>query len=404
MTDTQRKQEPEQPPESFVSQVKDALEHLYDLSYLQHHPLVQEGKLTAGHLVEVAAQRIRRELAGAIEALNPGEDVPIHAPDARLYHLLVLHYMQSMTIRESAYELGFSERQAYRDLRRGEECVAEVLWNRRHASTGGGFGNVQLACLWQEIARVEDSPRPTDLRSLIQSAQEAVEVLAGQRGVAFHFASPTWPVTLSTNPILAEQCLISLLSQAVEQAKPGTLYLSLADEEGQLSLTLLYVPEPEAIDASVVGQMTIQLADQLGWTMRQENQSAGHRVVALQMTPRQSTVLVIDDDEGLVELFERYLVNCACRIIAAANGQQGLELAQERTPDAIVLDVMMPEMHGWQVLQRLQNHPRTSNIPVIVCSVITIPELAQALGASLFLAKPVSQDDVLDALRQVSVL
>jgi len=61
-------------------------------------------------------------------------------------------------------------------------------------------------------------------------------------------------------------------------------------------------------------------------------------------------------------------------------------------------------MHGWQVLQRLQNHPRTSNIPVIVCSVITIPELAQALGASLFLAKPVSQDDVLDALRQVSVL
>jgi CheY-like chemotaxis protein len=404
MIDTERPQTPEHPPASFVGQVKDGLEHLYDLGYLQHHPWVQEDTSSAGDPVEVAAQRIRRELAAAIEALNPGDAVPVHAPHARPYHLLVLHYMQGATVRETAYELGYSERQAYRDLRRGEECVAEILWSRRTAAASPAPGDERLAYLQQEIARVEDQVRPTDLRALVESAREAVGVFAEQRGVALNVSSPAQPLTVATHPILAEQCLISLLSHTVGHAERGTLDLTLVDEDGQLSIALQYARVPEAAASPAVDQMTVQLADQLGWTVRQADLADGQRQVVLLATPRHATLLVIDDNEGLVELFERYLTNCACRIVAATSGQQGLALAQEHVPDAIVLDVMMPGMHGWQVLQRLQNHPLTSDIPVIVCSVINIPELAEALGAALFLPKPVSQDSVLGALREVGVL
>jgi CheY-like chemotaxis protein len=69
-----------------------------------------------------------------------------------------------------------------------------------------------------------------------------------------------------------------------------------------------------------------------------------------------------------------------------------------------VLDVMMPGMDGWEFLQRLRNQPTTASIPVIVCSVINNPGLAYSLNASLFLPKPVSRRDVLDALRQLNVV
>jgi CheY-like chemotaxis protein len=106
----------------------------------------------------------------------------------------------------------------------------------------------------------------------------------------------------------------------------------------------------------------------------------------------------------LVRLVERYLTDHAYRVVPAMDSQEGLRLAQDLLPDAIVLDVMMPGMHGWEVLQRLRNHPKTGGIPVIICSVFNNPELAYSLGASFFLPKPISRDDVLDALRQLNVV
>jgi len=65
---------------------------------------------------------------------------------------------------------------------------------------------------------------------------------------------------------------------------------------------------------------------------------------------------------------------------------------------------MIPGMDGWEVLQRLRNGPQSAEIPVIMCSVLDSPELAYSLGASLFLPKPVSRDDVLSALSQLGVV
>jgi CheY-like chemotaxis protein len=116
------------------------------------------------------------------------------------------------------------------------------------------------------------------------------------------------------------------------------------------------------------------------------------------------TVLVVDDNQGLVELLDRYLTGHACQVLAASSGQEGLRLARQVLPDAIVLDVMMPEMDGWELLQRLRAHELTAATPIIVCSVFDDPELAYSLGASLFLAKPVKRAEILAALRQLGVV
>ena len=88
----------------------------------------------------------------------------------------------------------------------------------------------------------------------------------------------------------------------------------------------------------------------------------------------------------------------------AHNGPQGIELAQQLQPNVIILDVMMPEMDGWQILQRLHATPATKAIPVVVCSVFYDPELAFTLGAVDALKKPVRKEDLIAALKKSSIL
>ena len=106
--------------ESFVEQVKQALEHLYDFAYLQQHPLARNYDGTSDLSAKTAGRQLRYELVTAIESLKPHSESHFRAPDARLYNILHLYYVESLSIQEAAAELGLSERQAYRDLKRGQ--------------------------------------------------------------------------------------------------------------------------------------------------------------------------------------------------------------------------------------------------------------------------------------------
>ncbi|KPL22825.1 MAG: hypothetical protein AMJ93_06265 [Anaerolineae bacterium SM23_84] len=402
--DRQHTQEQVALPEAFVKQVKSALENLYDFAYLERHPLAQVSRPRAAELATTGGQHLRRELMAAIESLDPGMRVSFREPPARLYNLLHLHYVEGSTIQKAAHELGISLRQAYRDLRRGEENVASIFWVQRSRSLPQASNAVQASSIDAEISRLEGHPRPTDVRSLLHHAQQAVEQLAEQRAVRLCVDFPSEPVTVSTDPVIAQQVFVSTLSHTVQQAMPGRLYLALRAGKNRVFLALRYAPEPGAINESVIDNVVAQLADRLRWTVNQEDQPGNVRVVTMHMTARGPVVLVLDDNEGLVDLLQRYLTGHACQVTLAASGKEGLQLAQELVPDAIVLDVMMPEMDGWEFLQRLRARPQTAATPVIVCSVINDPELAYSLGASLFLPKPIGRDDVLVALHQLGVV
>lgn len=162
--DHQLAQEQGDLPEEFIKQVKDALKHLYDLPRLQRHSLVQVSDPFTERPTESPGQQLRRDIIAAIESLSPGADVPFRAPRARLYNVLHLHYVEGMTIREVAHELGISVRQLYRDLRLGEASVATVLWSHRPTRTFQEPEAAQPSSIQAEMARLETHPHPPHYR------------------------------------------------------------------------------------------------------------------------------------------------------------------------------------------------------------------------------------------------
>ncbi len=112
------------------------------------------------------------------------------------------------------------------------------------------------------------------------------------------------------------------------------------------------------------------------------------------------TVLVIDDDPTARDLMQRYMEREHMRAVVAATGEEGLRLARELRPNVITLDVMMPGMDGWAVLQALKSDPVLADIPVIMATMVGDRGLGYALGASDYLIKPITREKLAKILRQ----
>ena len=113
-------------------------------------------------------------------------------------------------------------------------------------------------------------------------------------------------------------------------------------------------------------------------------------------------VLVIDDDPDAVYLLQENLGNTEFEVIGTRSGALGHQQARELQPHAILLDIMMPDKDGWQVLHDLKADPLTTNIPVILLTIIDKKALGFKLGASAYLLKPLDPSMVLQTLKRVA--
>tara|TARA_B100000676_G_C17677453_1_gene629622 strand:- start:32 stop:727 length:696 start_codon:yes stop_codon:yes gene_type:complete len=86
---------------------------------------------------------------------------------------------------------------------------------------------------------------------------------------------------------------------------------------------------------------------------------------------------------------KKFLIKENYNVLQATSGKDGLDLASKYQPDIITLDVMMPEMDGWEVLSSLQSNDNTKNIPVIMLTMANEPDIGYSLGATDYLTKPV---------------
>jgi signal transduction histidine kinase/ActR/RegA family two-component response regulator len=116
------------------------------------------------------------------------------------------------------------------------------------------------------------------------------------------------------------------------------------------------------------------------------------------------TILLVEDDRASLDLMIAYLAGSPALVLTAHDGIEALEMVRRSPPDAMVLDLQLPRMDGWQVLEELKGDPATAQVPVIVASIVDDRPRGLSLGAAAYLTKPIGRADLLDALAGAGVL
>lgn len=113
------------------------------------------------------------------------------------------------------------------------------------------------------------------------------------------------------------------------------------------------------------------------------------------------TVLVVDDDPRVLSMIARAFRREGYETLTASTGRDAVRLARTHQPFAVTLDVIMPDMDGWEVLSKLKNDPKTADIPVIIVSVSNDRDTGFALGAVGYVTKPVSRDVLVKEINKI---
>jgi len=118
----------------------------------------------------------------------------------------------------------------------------------------------------------------------------------------------------------------------------------------------------------------------------------------------QSTVLIVDDNPQNIELLQAFLESLPVKIVTAIDGLDALQKVADHHPDLVLLDIMMPQMSGFQVCRRLKSDPKTRDIQVLMVTALNeLGDIEQAneVGTDDFVSKPVNKIELLTRVKSL---
>lgn len=113
-------------------------------------------------------------------------------------------------------------------------------------------------------------------------------------------------------------------------------------------------------------------------------------------------ILVVDDEPGIVDIARANLEGLGYRVISAGNGLEALELIRQESPDLVILDILMPEVDGWDVLERVEADPEMAGIPIIMLTArVSDEDVLRGLesGAVEYMTKPFYPQELVAAVK-----
>jgi CheY-like chemotaxis protein len=252
-----------------------------------------------------------------------------------------------------------------------------------------------------------------DLQDALPAVLDLSRPLADRYGVRLEITWADALPNLAVHPVALRQILLNLLGMAIHRAAGGRVCISVRPLQWEVRVRVQSVGGETAGTAQASStrggpshsglDMTDRLVSLCAGRLDLLEDEDGFAAALTLPAHERLPVLVIDDNTDALQLLKRYALGTRYRLIGTRDPEQALDLAEKLSPQIVVLDVMMPEVDGWVVLGQLRQHPLTSHVPIVVCTILAQEELALSLGASDFVHKPVTRQSFLAALdRQVT--
>ena len=388
--------------DQFLEELRRSLNHLYDPDYLRHSPLVK--KLGLGESYD-RVTRFQRLIEEAIQDLRPKAGKEGGKMPLQFYRYLVSRHLQQFSQNEVANQLSISQTQLYRIQRKALMALAAHLWEKYHleeeqgnAETGQKTGRVVSGELdWLSSS---SSERVADLSIVLRDVLDLLHPKTANLKLSYR--APSGLVLVATHPIALRQVLLSLLNTAARLADEGELVIDVDQRARELELKLSFsiLPSPDNLTGRF---QAIQELTQIAGGRFTYNIISGILAVSLHFPAMEGIpILAIDDSQDHLDLLKRSLANSHYQLNSTRDAQKAMDLAVAVGARAILLDVMMPNIDGWGVIQQIRNHPILFKVPVIVCSIVPVEDLAEALSADAFLRKPFSLERLLAELDRLT--
>lgn len=297
-----------------------------------------------------------------------------------------------------------------------------------------------------ESGKMEWNMRPVFLQDVIHRGIAATSALFEQKGLKLKKNIPEDLPIIKADEDKLIQVIINLLSNAVKFTEKGTVMLEAYQEKGQLIFevqdtgigvaeedrhkiferfrqagdTLTDKPQGTGLGLPIcreiiehhggiiwmksefnvgstfffsipmLGEAAEQEPIQLDRILRSLKKQISH--TSKKKADGKATILVVDDDTPIRSLLRQELTDTGYRVREAANGKAALDMVRLEKPDLIILDVMMPEINGFDVAAVLKNDPATMDIPIIILSIVQDKERGFRIGVDRYLTKPIDTE------------
>ncbi len=297
-----------------------------------------------------------------------------------------------------------------------------------------------------ESGKMEWNMRPVFLQDVINRGIAATSSLFEEKGLKLKKNIPEDLPIIKADEDKLIQVIINLLSNAVKFTEKGTVNIEAYQDKGQLVFevqdtgigvaeedkhkiferfrqagdTLTDKPQGTGLGLPIcreiiehhggiiwmksefnvgstfffsiplLGEAAVQEPIQLDRILRSLKKQISHS--SKKKADGKPTILVVDDDTPIRSLLRQELTDTGYRVREAANGKAALDMVRLEKPDLIILDVMMPEINGFDVAAVLKNDPATMDIPIIILSIVQDKERGFRIGVDRYLTKPIDTE------------
>ena len=392
--------------EQLREDLREALNHLHDPGYA---PSTLLASVVAGDpSANVAAVQVA--IMDAVKLLKPPDDIPDSAATRRSYDLLRYRFVQRLTQEQTAERLHLTVRSIRREQRVSTHMLARFLWEHRFTiasraaileapSSEAGDG-VASSLSWRAQARRDlaalraDSPAAVaDVAAAVRRAVDLERALVANYGIELVMGRLSEGLMAAVHPTALRQAIIMAVGQFSRASAAGEVVVDVVEVDGAAHIRLTGPSFHRALPEAELLAELLRLQD---GQLIVSGSDGPARMTLVVPAVGKVTVAIVDDNDDFVHFCRRCVRGTRYRICPPEARTLGAIKAM--APDVILLDILLPDVDGWELLSQLAQDPETAPIPVVICSIVPEDELASSMGAIACLPKPIHHQELIATL------